>query len=99
MSSALCFFFSNQKTAYEITRGLEFRRVLFRSRADGDGRVRGAGAGGSPERRPPPPRRGGDPPRHGARRYAHPPEIGRASCRESVDLGGRRIIKKKKKVE
>src|SRR5256885_15842504 len=24
-------------------------------------------------------------------------EIGRASCRESVDLGGRRIIKKKKK--
>src|SRR2546427_9325690 len=24
------------------------------------------------------------------------PEIGRASCRESVDLGGRRIIKKKK---
>src|SRR5205807_6676368 len=23
-----------QKTAYEITRGLEFRRVLFRSRAD-----------------------------------------------------------------
>src|SRR3989442_5719719 len=27
---------------------------------------------------------------HGAR------EIGRASCRESVDLGGRRIIKKKK---
>src|SRR2546430_7770183 len=26
-------------------------------------------------------------------------EIGRASCRESVDLGGRRIIKKKKKRE
>src|SRR6266705_3389328 len=26
-------------------------------------------------------------------------EIGRASCRESVDLGGRRIIKKKKKKE
>src|SRR3989337_2033652 len=25
-----------------------------------------------------------------------PPQIGRASCRESVDLGGRRIIKKKK---
>src|SRR2546430_17317880 len=25
------------------------------------------------------------------------PQIGRASCRESVDLGGRRIIKKKKK--
>jgi len=24
------------------------------------------------------------------------PQIGRASCRESVDLGGRRIIKKKK---
>src|SRR5260370_22257669 len=28
------------------------------------------------------------------------PEIGRASCRErSVDLGGRRIIKKKKKIK
>src|SRR5208337_5329624 len=27
----------------------------------------------------------------------HVSEIGRASCRESVDLGGRRIIKKKKK--
>src|SRR5687768_18522026 len=26
-------------------------------------------------------------------------KIGRASCRESVDLGGRRIIKKKKKKE
>src|SRR5476649_2375118 len=25
-------------------------------------------------------------------------QIGRASCRESVDLGGRRIIKKKKKI-
>src|SRR3989337_986070 len=39
----------------------------------------------------------------GADAGAEPPlpstqqEIGRASCRESVDLGGRRIIKKKKK--
>src|SRR5580698_11353269 len=29
--------------------------------------------------------------------YPDKVEIGRASCRESVDLGGRRIIKKKKK--
>src|SRR5256885_9177666 len=29
--------------------------------------------------------------------FHHYGEIGRASCRESVDLGGRRIIKKKKK--
>ena len=28
------FFFFKQKTAYEITRGLEFRRVLFRSADD-----------------------------------------------------------------
>src|SRR2546430_14354114 len=28
-----------------------------------------------------------------------PVEIGRASCRKSVDLGGRRIIKKKKRRE
>src|SRR5436189_5903284 len=27
------------------------------------------------------------------------PEIGRASCRKSVDLGGRRIIKKKKRAK
>ena len=31
-SSFFFFFFSKQKTAYEISAGLEFRRVLFRSR-------------------------------------------------------------------
>src|SRR5256885_4443870 len=36
-------------------------------------------------------------PAPGASAAPHPEEIGRASCREkSVDLGGRRIIKKKK---
>src|SRR5258707_15547232 len=48
--------------------------------------------------------RGGPLPSSGEDQLAEAPadrgihEIGRASCRESVDLGGRRIIKKKKKV-
>src|SRR5258706_15678241 len=36
------------------------------------------------------------PDRAGIAGARHRDEIGRASCRESVDLGGRRIIKKKK---
>src|SRR6478735_1344737 len=36
-------------------------------------------------------------PETGIVEYAVEQQIGRASCRESVDLGGRRIIKKKKK--
>src|SRR5215467_14999085 len=42
------FFFFKQKTAYEITRCLEFRRVLFRSRGGGerrDGSGRDGGGG------------------------------------------------------
>src|SRR2546426_11814759 len=50
----------------------------------------------APETQPPEPR--GD---HQDRVNGHAPprraEIGRASCRERVDLGGRRIIKKKKR--
>src|SRR2546426_11162506 len=45
-------------------------------------------------------RRGGGSRGRFPRHCPHPlREIGRASCRESVDLGGRRIIKKKKKTK
>src|SRR3989454_6995413 len=46
----LFFFFFKQKTAYEITRCLEFRRVLFRSRRDGERRLLHAGAAEHAER-------------------------------------------------
>src|SRR5579862_10000304 len=75
------FFFFKQKTAYEMELRLEFRRVLFRSL----GRERARDE-----------QRVDEALDGGARQDVEAAEIGRASCRErSVDLGGRRIIKKK----
>src|SRR5256885_10889776 len=57
----------------------------------GAGELRGAGRRRAAERDLAGRRR-----RRARPRQRSPGQIGRASCRESVDLGGRRIIKKKK---
>ena len=84
----LFIFFFKQKTAYEITVWLEFRRVLFRSRSvvlpheEGEVGVQRLEVGVV---------------RFDEAAQVLARQIGRASCRErGVDLGGRRIIKKKK---
>src|SRR5438034_10754732 len=81
-------FFFKQKTAYEITVRLEFRRVLFRSRAVG--RVRGeiiAAVIALLHAGP----RGVEPTAHHVpggvvHRIELQGEIGRASCRERVEM-------------
>src|SRR3546814_5153790 len=97
----MCFFFFKQKTAYEVRISDWSSDVCSSdlSRIDvQDGALlrRERAAGGQPRRaaRRPHGRPGQGGPRQG--------EIGRASCRERsvrVDLGGRRIIKKKKQDE
>src|SRR5882724_13526262 len=74
------FFFFKQKTAYEMPKGLEFRRVLFRSGAARRPRSRDARASGSP----------GDEP-------VDADQVGRASCRERVEIAVVAVSLKKKK--
>src|SRR5258706_15903017 len=84
------FFFFKQKTAYEIGQGLEFRRVLFRSGPT----TCGPGELGRPNAAGPHVVGAGSPP------ILSREEAGKDRKRvvegKRVELGGRRIIKKKK---
>src|SRR5256885_11653912 len=83
------FFFFKQKPAYDITRWLDFRRVLFRSPSQPAGRSTGGLARGAKPRR----RCGRDP----EQCSDEIPEIGRASCRERVEISVGAVSLKKKK--
>src|SRR3712207_9403285 len=102
-------FFFKQKTAYEILACLEFRRVLFRSTGrgplpDADPAHRAAGRDRPPRRgraaqplQAAPARPGAD--RQRISRRAVPPGRKSDVKGKSVDLGGRRILKKKSNIK
>ena len=88
----LVFFFFKQKTAYEIEYGLVGSEMCIRDRADAGGEVVRAEAGGVP--------RADDAEGEGAQHREEAADCllytsDAADERSSVDLGGRRIIKKK----